>query len=51
VEVQGMKLFRKIYLARNQRFPTTRAQSEFWDFVHQPEVEMANHISSPVLNP
>jgi DNA-binding transcriptional LysR family regulator len=51
VEVQGMKLFRKIYLARNQRFPTTRAQSEFWDFVHQPEVEMASHISSPVLNP
>ena len=51
VEVEGMKLFRKIYLARNQRFPTTRAQSEFWDFVHQPEVEMTNQIADPVLNP
>jgi DNA-binding transcriptional LysR family regulator len=51
VEVEGMKLYRKIYLARNQRFPTTRAQSEFWDFVHQPEVEMVNHISTPVPNP
>lgn len=51
VEVEGMKLFRKIYLARNQRFPTTRAQSEFWDFVHQPEVEKTNQISDPVLNP
>ncbi len=51
VEVDGMQLYRKIYLARNQRFPTTRAQSEFWDFVHQPEVEMVNHISTPVPNP
>ena len=51
VEVEGMKLFRKIYLARNQRFPTTRAQSEFWDFVHQPEVETTNQIADPVLNP
>ena len=51
LEVDGMKLYQKIYLARNQRFPTTRAQSEFWDFVHQPEVEMVNHISTPVPNP
>jgi DNA-binding transcriptional LysR family regulator len=51
VEVEGMKLFRKIYLARNQRFPTTRAQSEFWDFVHQPEVEKINQIADPLLNP
>jgi DNA-binding transcriptional LysR family regulator len=39
VEVEGMKLFRKIYLARNQRFPSTRAQSEFWNFVLSPESE------------
>ena len=51
VEVDGMQIYRKIYLARNQRFPTTRAQSEFWDFVHQPEIDMANHISTPVPNP
>lgn len=51
VEVEGMKLFRKIYLARNQRIPTTRAQSGFWDFVHKPEIEMVNKFSNPVLNP
>ena len=51
VEVDGMKLNRKIFLARNQRFPTTHAQSEFWDFVHQPDIEMVNHISTPVPNP
>ena len=33
VEVDGMSLQRSIYLARNGRFPATRAQSEFWDFV------------------
>ncbi len=51
VEVEGMELYRKIFLARNQRFPTTRAQSEFWDFVHQPEIDIANHISTLVPNP
>jgi DNA-binding transcriptional LysR family regulator len=51
IEVEGMKLYRKIYLARNQRIPITRAQSEFWDFVHQPEVDLANHITSPVFSP
>jgi DNA-binding transcriptional LysR family regulator len=45
VDVEGMSLFRKIYLARNQRFPSTRAQSEFWDFVHQPEVSKVNQVS------
>ena len=33
VEVEGMKLQRKLYLVRNQRFPPTRGQSEFWAFV------------------
>jgi DNA-binding transcriptional LysR family regulator len=51
LEVDGMQLYQKIYLARNQRFPTTRAQSEFWDFVHQPEIGMVNHMSTPVPNP
>ena len=51
VKVVGMKLFRKMYLARNQKYPTTRAQSEFWEFVHQPEVEMVNHMSTPLPNP
>ena len=50
VEVEGMQLYRKIFLARNQRFPTPRAQSEFWDFVHQPH-EMASLMSTPEPNP
>ena len=33
VEVAGMKLQRRIYLARSQRFPPTRAQMEFWQYV------------------
>ncbi len=33
VEVDGMALQRRIYLARNSHFPATRAQTEFWDFV------------------
>jgi DNA-binding transcriptional LysR family regulator len=39
VKVTGMDLRRKIYLARNRRFPPTRAQTEFWDFVRSPEAE------------
>jgi DNA-binding transcriptional LysR family regulator len=50
VKVEGMNLYRKIYLARNQRFPTTRAQSEFWDFVHQPQIELVSQIANPVLS-
>ena len=50
VKVEGMNLYRKIYLARNQRFPTTRAQSEFWDFVHQPQFELVSQIANPVLS-
>jgi DNA-binding transcriptional LysR family regulator len=51
IEVEGMKLYRKIYMARNQRIPTTRAQIEFWDFVDKPEFENENQVSSPVLSP
>ena len=48
VKVEGMNLYRKIYLARNQRFPTTRAQSEFWEFVHQPQIELVSQITNSV---
>jgi len=48
VEVEGMKLFRKIYLARNQRFPATRAQGEFWKFVLEPEVDLMSQINTLV---
>jgi DNA-binding transcriptional LysR family regulator len=50
VEVEGMNLYQKIYLARNQRIPTTLAQSEFWEFVHEPDLEMACPYSSPILS-
>jgi DNA-binding transcriptional LysR family regulator len=33
VEVKGMHLGRSIYIARNQKHPRTRLQTEFWDFV------------------
>lgn len=48
VEVEGMNLFRKIYLARNQRFPATRAQGEFWKFVLEPEVDLMSQINTLV---
>jgi len=51
VEVEGMSLFRKIYLARNQRFPATRAQSEFWDFVHKPEVSSVRQVGELIVDP
>jgi DNA-binding transcriptional LysR family regulator len=46
VGVEGIRLYRKIYLARNQRFPYTRAQNEFWDFVHQADVEMVSQVNN-----
>ena len=51
VEVESMRLFRKIYLARNQRFPSTRAQIEFWDFVLQPEVDLIEQVSEFLPDP
>jgi len=33
IQVKGMQLTRSIWMARNRRFPATRAQQEFWDFV------------------
>jgi len=38
VKVEGMTLQHNIYLARSRRFPATRAQSEFWDFVSESEM-------------
>lgn len=36
VEVEGLNLERKIYMAYNIRRAATTTQTEFWDFVHQP---------------
>jgi DNA-binding transcriptional LysR family regulator len=39
IEVEGMRLQRGISLVRNRRFPATRAQSEFWDYVNQAQLD------------
>ncbi len=39
VEVEGLNLERKIYMAYNVRRAATRTQTEFWNFVHQPANE------------
>jgi len=40
VEVEGMQLQRKIYLARNRSFPPTRAQAEFWAFIKSESIKI-----------
>jgi DNA-binding transcriptional LysR family regulator len=43
VTVEGMPLQRNLYMARNRRFPPTRAQAEFWAFVKsEPALPHAN---------
>ena len=39
VEVEGLNLERKIYMAYNVHRAATRSQAEFWNFVHQPANE------------
>jgi hypothetical protein len=36
IEVEGLVLERKIYMAYNVRRAATSAQAEFWNFVHEP---------------
>jgi len=43
VEVEGMPLQRKIYMARNRRYPPTRAQAEFWAFVKAEPLKEFQH--------
>ncbi len=45
VDVRGMSLRRNLYLARCRRIPKTRAQEEFWEFVH-----LGEHLPVPMLN-
>ena len=37
VPVAGLSLRREIFIAHSKRQPATRAQIEFWNFIHEPE--------------
>ena len=39
VRVAGLSLQREVFIARSLRHPSTRAQSEFWTFIQEPENE------------
>jgi DNA-binding transcriptional LysR family regulator len=39
VSVAGLSLKREVFIAHSLRYPATRAQSEFWNFVQKPENE------------
>jgi DNA-binding transcriptional LysR family regulator len=49
VDVQGMPLRRSISMGRNRRFPPTRSQIEFWDYV-QSQAEAILKCSQPLLS-
>ncbi|MEW6287338.1 MAG: LysR family transcriptional regulator [Chloroflexota bacterium] len=50
VEVDGMDLRRKIYMARHIGFPFTRAQSLFWDFVKSQYEKINNELWDSLVN-
>jgi DNA-binding transcriptional LysR family regulator len=37
VQVAGLSLKREVFIAYSQRHPATRAQTEFWNFVQEPD--------------
>ena len=39
IAVAGFSLKRDVFIAHSLRYPTTRAQTEFWDFVQEPDNE------------
>ena len=49
VEVEGMPLSRKLYMARCQRYPNSRAQAEFWNFVAS-QLEQIERNGQAILN-
>ncbi len=42
IKVEGMELYRNLYLVRNHRQPFSRSQMEFWDFVKNTRSEIVN---------
>lgn len=50
VEVEGLDLRRKIYMARHIGFPFTRAQSLFWDFVKSQYEKINNELWNSLVH-
>ena len=50
VEVEGLDLRRKIYMAKHIGFPFTRAQSLFWEFVKSQHEKINNEIWESLVN-
>lgn len=50
VEVEGLDLRRKIYMARHIGFPFTRAQSLFWEFAKSQYDKINNEIWESLVN-
>lgn len=50
VEVEGLDLRRKIYMARHIGYPFTRAQSLFWDFVKSQYEKINNELWNSLVN-
>lgn len=47
VEVKGMPLSRDLFLARNRRYPCTRAEAEFWNFTGSTESGLEKLCNPP----
>jgi DNA-binding transcriptional LysR family regulator len=46
VAVAGLSLKRDVYIAYSLRYPATRAQTEFWNFVQEPDNEMLLELAA-----
>ncbi len=46
VKVSGLSLQREVFIAYNHRRPATRAQTEFWNFVQEPENEAVLELAA-----
>ena len=44
IKVNGMDLKRDIFLTRNRRVPSTKAQVEFWNFVKTSKIKIENSL-------
>lgn len=48
INIEGMQLSRKLYMARSQRYPASRAQAEFWNYVssQREQIGLAGKVPS-----